>query len=160
MRVGFVGRSHGTVGAFVVRDPTARLELLEPGKAVSVSDRELVIASRKGTAARPIVQLTGVESREAARDLRGEAIEVVVSALEPLAEGEFLVDDLIGCEAFDGDRRVGRVSDVLLLPSVDALEVEREGAEALLVPLVADAVRSVDAEARRVDLDLGFLDAD
>jgi 16S rRNA processing protein RimM len=160
VRVGFVGRSHGTAGAFVVRDPTARLELLEPGKAVSVADRELVIAARKGTAARPIVQLTGVESREAARDLRGEAIEVVVSALEPLGEGEFLVDDLIGCEAFDGERRVGRVINVLLLPSVDALEVEREGAEPLLVPLVADAVRSVDAEARRVDLDLGFLDAD
>ncbi len=158
--MGFVGRSHGTAGAFVVRDPTERLELLEPGKAVSVADRELSVVSRKGTGARPIIQITGVESREAARDLRGEAIEVVVSALEPLAEGEFLVDDLIGCEAFDGERRVGRVSDVLLLPSVDALEVEREGAEALLVPLVADAVRSVDAEARRVDLDLGFLDAD
>jgi ribosomal 30S subunit maturation factor RimM len=36
------------------------------------------------------------------------------------------------------------------------LEVEREG-EDLLVPLVADAVRSVDVEERRIDVDLAFL---
>ena len=30
----------------------------------------------------------------------------------------------------------------------------------LLVPMVGDAVRSIDAEARRIDVDLGFLGAD
>jgi 16S rRNA processing protein RimM len=36
------------------------------------------------------------------------------------------------------------------------LEVEREGGEALLVPLISDAVRSVDIEHQRVDVDLAF----
>jgi ribosomal 30S subunit maturation factor RimM len=30
----------------------------------------------------------------------------------------------------------------------------------VLVPLVRDAVRSVDIEARRIEIDLGFLGAD
>jgi ribosomal 30S subunit maturation factor RimM len=30
----------------------------------------------------------------------------------------------------------------------------------LLVPMVSDAVRSIDVAARRVDVDLGFLGAD
>jgi 16S rRNA processing protein RimM len=38
------------------------------------------------------------------------------------------------------------------------LEVEREGGGELLVPLVRDAVRSVDVAARRIDVDLGFLE--
>jgi 16S rRNA processing protein RimM len=52
------------------------------------------------------------------------------------------------------------VSDVLLMPSADLLEVERDGGEPLLVPLVRDAVRSVDLEGRRVDIDATFVDAD
>jgi 16S rRNA processing protein RimM len=37
------------------------------------------------------------------------------------------------------------------------LEVERDGAPDLLVPLVRDAVRSVDVAARRIDVDSAFL---
>ena len=40
-------------------------------------------------------------------------------------------------------------------PSCDLLEV---GDERVLVPLVRDAVRHVDLEARRIDVDLAFLD--
>ena len=79
-----------------------------------------------------------------------------MSALGSLEEGEFLVDDLVGCDVFDGERPVGRVRDVLLLPAADVLEVEVPGADPLLVPLVGDAVRRVDTAARRVDVDMSF----
>jgi ribosomal 30S subunit maturation factor RimM len=49
---------------------------------------------------------------------------------------------------------------VLLMPTADVLEVEREREQPLLVPLVGEAVRSIDVEAGRVDVDSGFLDAD
>jgi 16S rRNA processing protein RimM len=156
VRIGAVGRPHGKDGGFVVAEPSARLDLLEPGRTVRVGDRDLTIAWRKGTPARPLLKLDGVDGR----DLRGEAITVPRDALGELGEGEFLVDDLTGCEAFDGERRVGRVRDVLLMPSVDLLEIERDGAEPLLVPLVGDAVRSIDVAAGRIDVDTGFLDAD
>jgi 16S rRNA processing protein RimM len=44
------------------------------------------------------------------------------------------------------------------LPSCEALEVVRaDGGPDLLVPMVRDAIRSVDVAARRVDVDLGFV---
>ena len=46
------------------------------------------------------------------------------------------------------------------LPSVEVLEVVREDGSELLVPMVGDAIRSIDVAARRIDVDLGFLDAD
>ena len=46
------------------------------------------------------------------------------------------------------------------LPSVEVLEVVREDGEELLVPMVGDAIRSIDMHARRIDVDLGFLGAD
>ena len=46
----------------------------------------------------------------------------------------------------------------LALPSCEVLEVERaQGGDALLVPLVSDAVRLVDVERREIDIDLAFL---
>ena len=102
--------------------------------------------------------LEGVSDRTAAEALRGEAITVPRAVLGTLDEGEFLVDDLVGCEVVDGERPVGRVLDVLLLPSADTLEVERPGGEPLLVPLVGDAVRSVDTAGARIDVDIEFLE--
>ena len=43
------------------------------------------------------------------------------------------------------------------LPSVEVLEVDRIDGSLLLVPLVRDCIRSIDLEARRIDIDLGFL---
>ena len=60
----------------------------------------------------------------------------------------------------DGSKAVGTVRRMLELPSVEVLEVERPDGTELLVPMVGDAIRSLDVAARRVDVDLGFLDAD
>jgi 16S rRNA processing protein RimM len=158
VRVGRVGRPHGLDGGFTVADPTERIELLDPGRFVVVGEREMTVVARRGTPEHPIVVLEGLEDRSAAEALRGEPIAVPRAALGALEEGEFLVDDLVGCEVVDGERLVGRVRDVLLLPSADALEVERPGEDPLLVPLVSDAVRSVDTARRRVDVDTGFLE--
>ena len=64
-----------------------------------------------------------------------------------------------------GDRRRARGRDACRemreLPSVEVLEVEREDGAELLVPMVARrrSARSTST-ARRIDVDLGFLDAD
>jgi 16S rRNA processing protein RimM len=73
----------------------------------------------------------------------------------PLEEGEYWESDLLGCEVVG----LGVVKGLAVLPSCEALEVETESGT-VLVPLVRDAVRSVDIEARRIEIDLGFLGAD
>ena len=60
----------------------------------------------------------------------------------------------------DGARAVGTVRRMVELPSVEVLEVERPDGSELLVPMVGDAIRTLDPEAGRVDVDLAFLDAD
>jgi 16S rRNA processing protein RimM len=57
----------------------------------------------------------------------------------------------------DGATRVGTVRRLLAYPSCELLEVERDSAALLLVPLVRDAVRAVDVEARRIEVSLAFL---
>ena len=152
---GVVGRPHGLDGSFHVVSP--RPALLALGTTVRAAGREAEIVRRAGTDDRPIVRLDGVGTREAADALRGTELLVPRSVAPALEEDEWWAEDLEGCLVTDGPHEVGRVRRLIGLPSCEALEVERAGAGDLLVPLVRDAVRDVDTEARRIDVDLAFL---
>ena len=152
---GRVGRPHGLDGSFRVREP--RIALLAHGSVVTVGERSARIARRAGTDDHPIVRLEGVEHREAAESLRGADLVVPRADAPPPGKDEWYAEDLEGCEVRDGERRVGVVTRLVPLPSCEALEVARPGADDLLVPLVHDAVRAVDVDARRIDVDLVFL---
>jgi 16S rRNA processing protein RimM len=160
LRIGRVGRPHGNEGAFTVSEPTTRLELLDAGRSVLVGGREMKVAWRRGTGERPLLKLEGACGRADAEALRGAEIQVSRAELGALPEGEYLIDDLVGCEVVDGPRTIGTVQEVLLLPAADVLEVARSDREPLLVPLVTDAVRRVDIAGGRIDVDIGFVSDD
>jgi 16S rRNA processing protein RimM len=100
--------------------------------------------------------LEGSNSREDAEALRG--FELTIPRDDTmLEEDEYWASDLEGCLVVDGAVEVGFVRQMSALPSVEVLEVDRVDGSELLVPLVHDCVRSIDLEARRIDIDLGFL---
>jgi 16S rRNA processing protein RimM len=152
---GRVGRPHGLDGSFHVSQPRARLLVL--GARLRVGDACREVVRRAGTEDRPILRLEGVTSREAIEALRGEELLLARADAPALEEEEWYVEDLEGCRVVDGVLEVGVVARVLPLPANEVLEVRRDGAGDLLVPLVRDAVRAVDVEGRVVDVDLAFL---
>jgi 16S rRNA processing protein RimM len=117
-------------------------------ESVIVAGETRVIARRAGTAERPIVRLEGCSTREDAEALRGEELLVP----EELEEGEYWARDLVGCTVVDGDHVVGVVDRMIALPSCEALEVGSS-----LIPMVRDAIRSIDLDGRRIDVDMEFL---
>lgn len=159
LHAGLVGRAHGLDGSFYVGDPVA--SLLDAGAIVSVAGQERRIVRRAGFDARPIVRLDGSEDRAAAEALRGQELLVERERAPELGPDEWWARDLEGCAVCDRDREVGVVKRMLELPSCEVLEVARTtGGPALLVPLVADAVRDVNLERRVIDIDLRFLGED
>jgi 16S rRNA processing protein RimM len=153
---GRVGRPHGLDGSFYVTLPRARLLAL--GTHVTVGDSTASIVRRAGTDDHPIVALEGVRDRDAALRLRGLELTVAEHAAPALEEGEWWAHELEGCDVVAQGRRIGRVSRMIELPSCEALEVERDDTPgSLLVPMVKDAVRAIDAPARRIEIDLEFL---
>jgi 16S rRNA processing protein RimM len=149
--VGRVGRPHGLDGSFHVLD--ASPDLPAEGGLVTVRGIERTIVRRAGTEERPILRLSGAMSREDAERLAGAELRALVG----LGEDEFWAADLEGCAVVDGDVAVGFVRRMTALPSCEVLEVDRPDGGELLVPLVRDAIRSIDVAARRIDVDLGFL---
>ena len=135
-----VGRPHGLDGSFYIDEPLAE------GATVRIGEREFAVAERKGTDARPIIRLEGIDSRDGAEELRGEAI--TLADPEPLDDDEWLVEDLVGCQIAG----IGTVTGVLGGMSCDVLEVGDE-----LVPLVTDAVTRVDVEKKVIEVNREFL---
>ena len=155
LEAGRVGRPHGLDGSFHVTRPDARL--LAGGDEVYVNGVVERIDRRAGTDERPILRLEGHAGREAAEALRGAGLTVPADRAPALEEGEFWAHELVGCAVVDGERHVGEVRRMLPLPSCEALEVVLPDESELLVPMVRDAIRSVDVAARRIDVDVSFL---
>ncbi len=127
-------------------------ELLDGREALLVAGRRVAIERRAGVAERPILRLEGSSTREDAEGLRGQELRVPLDEAPPLAEGEFWAHELVGCHVVDGERAVGVVERMVALPSCEALAVGE-----MLIPLVRDAIRSVDLKARRIEVDMAFL---
>jgi 16S rRNA processing protein RimM len=118
------------------------------GATVIVAGRPYEIERLAGTPERPIVRLSGCSSRTDVEALGGA--DLLVPAV--LEDGEYWASDLVGCTVVDGSREVGVVTRMVALPSCEALEVGE-----LLIPMVRDAIRSIDVDARRIDVDTEFL---
>jgi 16S rRNA processing protein RimM len=117
-------------------------------ESVIVAGESRVIARRAGTAERPILRLEGCSTREDAEALRG--LDLLVP--DVLEEDEYWASDLVGCTVVDGDRVVGVVTRMIALPSCEALEVGPH-----LIPMVRDAIRSIQVGEARIDVDMEFV---
>jgi 16S rRNA processing protein RimM len=152
---GRVGRAHGLDGSFYVAEPTSRLLVLDA--QLSLAGRTSNIVRRAGTDARPIVRLEGIGSREQAQAVRGQPLLADLADAPSLGADEYWAVELEGCTVLDGPRTIGTVRRLVGLPSCEALEVALQDGRQLLIPMVREAIRSVDAQARRVEVDTRFL---
>ena len=139
MTAGRVGKPHGLDGSFYVERP--RHELAE-GAEVTLAGRVHRIVRRAGTDERPLIRLADLDDPGA---VRGELLLVE----DELGEGEWLASDLVGLRV----PGMGTVAQVIDVPSCSVLELD----DGTLIPLVSDAVRSVDLEAGEIEVDRDFL---
>ena len=163
--VGRIGRPHGVRGEVTVEvrtdDPDLRFA---PGAVLRTEPADrgpLTIAGRRWHREVLLLSIDGVESREAAEELRNTELHVPVAELPALEDPDDYYDhQLVGLTARLPDgTELGRVSAVRH-EGADLLVIRRvEGGE-LLVPFVTAIVPSVDVAGGSlvVDPPEGLLD--
>lgn len=151
IEIGGVARAHGIVGEIVIVTHDPDSALLEDLDAIWVEGTRYEIAGARHTQRGWLVALEGVTTRNQAETFRGKAVEVDREAIE-LEEGEFLLDDLVGCDVVLADGRPwGKVAEIELAYQ-DRLVIHDNGVERLL-PILPECVVSVDVAAGRIVVD-------
>ena len=148
--VGRVGRPHGLDGAFVVERASDDGRRWEVGAAVLVDGAPATIelSRRVGGRRRAIRLDRQVE--------RGAVLAVHVSELPTPEPDSYYAFQLVGLVVVDEEgRELGSVVEVHPGVANDNLEL----ADGTLVPLIGDAVRTVDLDAGRIIVERGFLGA-
>jgi 16S rRNA processing protein RimM len=155
LSVGVIGRPHGVRGDVYFRphnpksrafDDVAQLWLVREGQA-----RLYDVTSMRPVADAYVAHLEGVEDREAAAALTLAEVRVARADLPPLEEGEYFIEDVVGCavEHEDG-RSLGVVRATIWNGAHDVAEIEGAGGAEHLIPLVPEFVVSVDAPGRKM----------
>lgn len=106
-----------------------------------------------------LLLLRGIESPEAVDALLGSELAVPRSEAVALEDGEYFLDDLLGCEVLAEDgTALGAVADVLRTGSNDVL-VLGSGRSERLIPVIKDAIEQLDLHARCIRVRNWVLDA-
>lgn len=142
-KVGAARGLDGTVRIIPLTDFDGRFDDLQK---ISVGGKIFSVEDVKHISGQIFIKFAGVDSREAAKALTNKFLTVDRENAAPLADGEFYTFDIIGCEVFDGDRKIGTVTDVLKTGSNDVFEIDGK----TLIPALKSVVRSIDIAAQKI----------
>jgi 16S rRNA processing protein RimM len=146
--VGRVGRPHGLDGAFVVEHGSDDETRYVVGAVLHVGGvpATVILSRRVGRGRHAILLDRKVE--------RGETLTILRADLPILSEDEFYTFEIIGLRVEEvGGRALGTVRGVLPGSANDNLELD----DGTLVPMIEDAIASIDPDEGIVLLNPGFI---
>ncbi len=150
--VGRLGRPHGLAGGVTVEirtdDPESRFAAGSVFRTDPAATGPLTLTSARRIGGNTVLTFTDFVDRNAAETLRGTLLIVDTEALPVLDdEEEFYDHQLIGLgvKLVDAaDSELGKIVDMMHLPSNDVLVVQTGTGVELLVPFVKAIVPTVD----------------
>jgi len=144
--IGRVIAPWGVQGKVKIQIETDFPQRFAPGQQVFIDGRNLTIIDISWHRDRPILKLSTINHAADAQKLRGKTIEIPQSQLQPLPEDHYYHFQLIGLEVrTTGGEKLGKIREIITAKSNDIYVVD-DGQEQILIPAIADVVRSVDLE--------------
>ncbi|WP_027414573.1 ribosome maturation factor RimM [Aneurinibacillus terranovensis] len=84
---------------------------------------------------------------------KGGVLKVAEENREPLPEGEFYFQDIIGCEVLTEEgQRLGIVTDILQPGANDVWVVKPNSGKDILIPYIEDVVKGIDVANKKVTI--------
>jgi len=121
-----------------------------PRSKVYINRQPMTIDSTEWRKGKAIIKLGSIDSIEQAQKLRGQAIEIHHSQLQPLSEGQYYQFQLIGLEVQTTQGELlGNITEILTAESNDIYVVSGNSGE-ILIPAIDDVVKSIDLDKGRI----------
>lgn len=152
IEIGGIARAHGLGGEVVIVTHDPNSELLGEVATVYIDGAPRKILGARDTQRGWLVLLEGVATRNDAEALRGKQVEIDRDALE-LADGDVLLDDLVGCKVVLLDGRPWGTIFAIDAGGLQDRLVIHDGEVERLLPLVDEFVKTIDLPSGTVTVD-------
>jgi 16S rRNA processing protein RimM len=100
---------------------------------------------------RVLIRLSGVETPEEGKKLRGTLLQIPEEEVWPLPEGSYYWYQIVGLSVYtESGRLLGQVSDVLETGGNDVYAVKDQSGKEYLIPATREVVRSIDLQGQKI----------
>ena len=102
-----------------------------------------------------LLKLEGIDSIEEAEKYRNFYLKTEKESQEDLGEDTYYIVDLIGLDVYsDKNEYLGKIEDVFPTGSNDVYVVKDNLGKQILIPAIADVVKKVDLENKKMTINL------
>ncbi|NQZ75837.1 MAG: 16S rRNA processing protein RimM [Ekhidna sp.] len=102
---------------------------------------------------RALIKFEEIDSLDSARTMVKSKLYLPLNQLPELEEDQYYFHDLVNCEVFEEDYKIGVIKEVIDFNSNQLLAVQN-GDREILIPLKDEIVLQVDIENKKVLVDL------
>lgn len=158
--IGIVSGVHGVKGELKIFPYTNDPENISRQKNFMINGKKMDVCSARINGRFIIIQLKGVETRTEAELFKNAILSLPRDSAAPLSEGEYYMEDIIGCDVFDDTGLLGKIDDIIETGSNDVYSVINGQGKEILIPALKSVVMKIDIESRRIDVRLpeGLMD--
>lgn len=157
--VGVVVRPHGVRGELKIEIESDNPKRFTPGNDFWLAlphapARRVHLETFRSVRGGALIALEGVDTRDAAEELRGARLEVDVRDVPPPPPGLYYHYELVGCRCVSAaGEELGQVVDVVEDGGGHLLRL-RQGSREVLVPFVEAFLKRLDVPDRRIEMSL------
>lgn len=157
--IGLVSNTHGLKGELKVRPYTENAKRFEKIRKVLIKKSEGNFEEYEVQSVRyqkdvVLLKLKGIDDIEVAEKLKTQSLFIPREDAKELDKNEFFIADLIGCDIYESEEKVGVLTDVFTAGAADVYVVKRSGKKDLLLPALESIIKSVDIENKKIDVEI------
>lgn len=156
-QLGYVIKTHKLKGEIQIFLDVDSPEIYKKLKSMFVLKNNILISffidTIKINRDKALVKLNDINKLADAKALVSSKIYLPLSFLPSFNDGQYYYHEIIGFELYDGEKFIGRVTNVLTHTPQTLITVDCKGKE-ILVPLIDEVVKNVDLKGKRIDSNL------
>lgn len=153
--MGKVVNTVGLKGEIKVYNYSDSTEIYEIADSLFIGSKSFCVENVRIQKNMPILQVEGIDDRNAAERMRGKEIFVSEEFLPRLPEGEHYVKDLLGMKVVTEEgRQIGVLKDIIQNTAQDVYNVETSEGGQVLIPGVPEFLINIDDEERVITVRL------
>lgn len=157
--IGLVSNTHGLKGELKVRPYTENAKRFDKIRKVLIKKSENSFEEYEVQSVRyqkdiVLLKLKGIDDIEIAEKLKTQSLFIPREDAKELDKNEFFIADLIGCDIYENEEKVGVLTDIFTAGAADVYVVKRSGKKDLLLPALESIIKSVDIENKKIDVEI------